>query len=317
MLFTPHNETKKQGTFTFGATINAVTHHSLHATVFQEFWNGFCCQAGNISFTETNEMIFALGNAPKISTPEKGFVLQVHENGVFISARDKNNLIYGFFTLLERIRPISTNENDTVFEIPCCEIQDYAEIPTRMVHLCIFPETKLFFIKKFIRMSAFLRYTHIIVEFWGMLKYDCLKELGLPNAYTKEEIRPLFQETNTLGLKVIPMFNHWGHATASRVNQGKHVILDQNLKLSPLFDISGWNWDIENPATKKLHRQIREELIELCGEGEYFHIGCDEAYGYDNSYEPVVNYINEIEKELQRFGRKTVMWGDMFLLQKD
>jgi hypothetical protein len=169
--------------------------------------------------------------------------------------------------------------------------------------------------RRFIRLVAFLRYTHIVVEFWGMVKYDCLKELAWKEAYSKAEIRPIFQEAQELGLQIIPMFNHWGHATGCRVKTGKHVVLDQNLALEPLFSSTGWEWDLANPEVVELHKNIRNELIELCGEGEYFHIGCDEAYSAETKedFESVVNYINAVANDLEKQGRKTIMWGDMLL----
>ncbi len=67
---------------------------------------------------------------------------------------------------------------------------------------------------------------------------------------------------NELGIEIIPMFNHLGHASASRVMHGKHVVLDQNPKLQPLFSEDGWSWNLDNQNTVKLLRNIREELID-------------------------------------------------------
>ena len=74
------------------------------------------------------------------------------------------------------------------------------------------------------------------------------------------------------------MFNHLGHASASRSSYGRHVVLDQNPRLATLFEPDGWTWCLSNPETLELLRAIRSELIELFGEGGFFHIGCDEAY---------------------------------------
>lgn len=125
-----------------------------------------------------------------------------------------------------------------------------------------------------------LKYTHIVLEFWGMYKYDCLKELSWEQAFSKEEIRPLIQTANDLGMEIILMINHWGHASQCRQMYGKHTVLSQNPKLQYLFSDDGWRWNINTPKTKELLRKIRSELIELCGNGEYFMIGCDEADGF-------------------------------------
>jgi hypothetical protein len=55
--------------------------------------------------------------------------------------------------------------------------------------------------------------------------------------------------------------------------------------------------------------------MELCGDGEYFHIGCDEAESPQSITEAikVANHINNVAKELKKQGRKAIVWGDMLL----
>ena len=132
-----------------------------------------------------------------------------------------------------------------------------------MVHLCIFPETTLLDLKKYIRLFAMLQYTHVVLEFWGSLKFDTLSALAWENAYTKNEIKEVIKEAKFLGIEPIPMFNQLGHATASRFCYGKHVVLDQNPKLQYLFTPDGWTWDINSETVFELFRQIRKELYEL------------------------------------------------------
>ena len=117
-------------------------------------------------------------------------------------------------------------------------------------------------------------------------------------------------------MEIIPMFNHWGHASASRVLHGKHVVLDNDPSLAYLFSPDGWRWAIEKTEVKALLRSIRKELIDLCGEGSCFHIGCDEAYGFtftDENMRTMCAYFSELADELESVGRRALIWGDMFL----
>lgn len=314
MLLNPLEENKHENSFLLGSNVYATTNKVLCAPIFAEFWNNFCYQAGNLHVEECNELIFTIGKIQTLPQPKNGYLLSITPDGVSISACDSQNLIYGFFALLERITPVRLDTAPT-FSLSCCHVRDEGAITTRMAHLCIFPETKLSFVQKFIRICAYFRYTHLIVEFWGTLKFDCLKELGWKNAYSKEEIRPLFHEANTLGLQIVPMFNHWGHASASRLGHGKHVLLDQNPRLALLFDQTGWIWKISSSEVQALQKNIRKELIELCGESDYFHLGCDEAHGANDEKDflEVITYLNEISNELKQQGRKAIIWGDMFL----
>ena len=319
MILSHQHEERLCGNYQFGGQTVCIANEKFDQSIFKELWRGFCCHSGEISFQSSPDLLIRIGDAVELQSPQSGYVMEVTEKGISVAASDVKNLTYAFFALLERIVPLSTQKGKECFSIDCCRIIDDGHVQTRMVHLCILPETELAFVRKFIRLAAFVRYTHIILEFWGTLRYDCLKELAWDSySYSKDEIRPLLQEAQALGLEIVPMFNHWGHASACPVKTGKHVVLDQNLALSPLFSRTGWEWQLSNPQVVALQKKIRAELMELCGEGEYFHIGCDEAYSANTAteFEAVVDYINAINKELNENGRRAIMWGDM-LLHKD
>ena len=149
-----------------------------------------------------------------------------------------------------------------------------------------------------------------------MIKYDCLKELSWEHAFSKEEAKELINEAHELGLKPIPMFNMFGHATASRVAYGKHVVLDQNPKLQYLFTPDGWAWNIASEKVYNLLSEIRKELYELFGETEYFHIGFDEAYYYtihDKERSCLPEFLNRLTNDIVKEGYRPMLWMDMII----
>ena len=312
MIFNPKSFIKTEGSFTFSGNISANAHPCLNKDVIKEFWKNFTFLSSELTVSESDKFIFSVGSADPLPLDGYSYTINVTERGICLYAESESDLLHGFMTLLDRFKAA---EDNTV-EVECCQIKDSAVIKTRMVHFCILPETELWELQRFVRFCGALKYTHIILEFWGMLKYDCLKELSWPHAYTKDEIRPIIDEARDLGLQIIPMFNQWGHASACRVMHGKHVVLDQNPALQTYFSEDGWCWDIRKDKVRALLRQIRNELIELCGDGEYFHIGCDEAYNFDFSKESmdfICDFINEVSREMNAAGRRILAWGDMFL----
>ncbi|MBO5249102.1 MAG: family 20 glycosylhydrolase [Clostridia bacterium] len=320
MIFNPSSLIRTKGSYRLGKDVSAVAHPCLSKAVLSEFWHNFTFQASNLCIAdEINEFRFSVGEAEALSLDGTDYSINVTPAGISVFAENETNLIRGFMTLLDRIK--ATEVNDAVAaEIECCQIKDKPLIPQRMVHLCIFPETERWEVQRFLRACGVLKYTHVILEFWGMLKFDCLKELSWPHAFSKEQIRPILGEANDLGLEIIPAFNHWGHASASRSIHGKHVVLDQNPSLQPYFSENGWCWAIEKPRTKALLHKIREEMCDLCGAGQYFMLGCDEADGFEFSRENMdllCRYLNEITEDLERSGRRPILWGDMFLFKKD
>ena len=318
MFFAPHCAPAKTGCFSFGASVTAAAADCLRNETIRSFWHGFTFRTGELTTTPADGRVFTIGTAERPAVDGADYAINVEETGVCIAADTDAGLIRGFVTLLHRIRPVETADNAPRFELPCGMTRESACIARQMVHFCVFPETELWELEKFIRFCGALKYTHIVVEFWGMFRFACLRELSWPQAYTKEQLKPILREAHDLGMEIIPMFNHWGHASASRVMHGKHVVLDQNPSLWYLFTEDGWTWNIASPKVRALMRQIRAELMELCGEGRYFHLGCDEAYNVDveKTGEVLIDYLNEIAGELAECGRRPIMWGDMLVYRR-
>lgn len=314
MIFT-HNDLgsgANTGEFYIPSKVNALCHPVLNKKVIKEFWKGHTYRLTTLSTTNDDALIFKVGDVEIPSLEENNYAINVMESGIAVVGKDEQCLIQGFMTLIDMIKL----KDDGQAYISTCFVREKLPMQALMAHFCIFPETKLWELEKYIRFCGALKYTHLIIEFWGTLKFDCLKELGWKNAYSKKEIKKLVKLANDLGMQVIPMFNHWGHATSSRVCHGKHVVLDQNPTLSHLFSEDGWCWRYKSQKVKDLLKNIRKELIELCGDGEYFHVGCDEAYGFDYSEQSMIelcSYLNEISAELNSANRKMIMWGDMCL----
>ena len=274
---------------------------------------------GKIRLSESRENCITVGEGEPLALDGSSYAFRVTANGATVVGADYPSLMNGFAAFLERIGfDRSPREPGTkpARAVPCGEERGKPALAVRMVHLCVFPDDNLSFLRKCVRACGMAKYTHIVLEFWGMLQYDCMKELSWEFAYTKEQLRPIIREANAMGMEVIPMFNHYGHASACREINGKHVVLDQNPEYGYLFDSYGWIWNLHEAEVHALHRAIRSELIELCGAGSYFHIGCDEAYrmGSDGAMAAeFCAYVNAIQKEMSAVGRRCILWGDMLL----
>ena len=278
----------------------------------KNLWRSFFLGQGNLSPEPGDENTFRLGTTALPVLPEgKEFALAVDENGAAIVGRDYGGLMRGFMSLLMKIE---YGKNTFTIQ-PVKEQSDY-RIRNRFIHICVFPENDLYFIKKLVRLAALCQYTHIVIEFWGMLQYDCLKELAWPQAFTKDQASEIIQEARELGIEPVPMFNQLGHATASRNCYGKHVVLEQAPELQYLFTPDGWAWNIGSPDVLDLLKQVRAELYDLFGDCEFMHIGCDEAYYI--SKDPALRaklpqYLATLTAQVEAEGRRPMLWMDMLL----
>ncbi len=260
------------------------------------------------------ECTFAVGNVALPSLPSGSeYALAVNEKGIAIVGRDYNSLMRGYFAMLMKIE-WELGKSD-LFIRECDEVSNY-KISNRMIHICIFPETTLIQLKRLVRLIGALQYTHIVIEFWGTLKYDALPALAWENAFTKDEISKVIKEARELGLEVIPMFNSLGHASGSRSCFGKHVALDNDSSLYYLFTPDGWAWDLENEEVWELLKKIRLELYALFGECEYFHLGLDESHIHNsNSYlsSRLPYYLSRLTNEVASENKRPMIWMDMLL----
>jgi len=289
-----------------------------------ELWNNFTANKSQLEVVpvdgaEGNARISLNKDEVRKLVTDYEYEVECREEGIDISYSESIGLIHAFSTILQLIGAYRRKTGD--FAVKCIHIQDKPALKMRGMHLCVFPETKLLFLKKLVSLCGLYKCTHIVLEFWGMLKLDTLDVLSWQQAYTKDDLAPIFAIGRALGLEFIPMYNHMGHATMSRFKAGKSVVLDQAPEYEELFVPGGWTWDIKNPETLELLKNIREELCEVFPEGEYFHIGCDETYALDHRFdgydkednESFINYVNDVAKHLKSIGRKPVMWADMFI----
>ncbi len=264
----------------------------------------------DFSFTD-DDTVFSIGNAAPVDIGDAEYVINVTEEGVFVKGKDYKCAVRGFLSLLQRI--FCYGKNDYRIEAAC--IRDSAKLPFRAVHICLLPEYTVNTIRKVIRTCGMAKYTHIVLETWGSIKLDALKELSWPQGHSKETVRDLVLEANAMGMEVIPFFQHLGHAALARMGYaGKHTVLDQDLSLEYLFypKSYGWVWNFKDPEVKALLKKVRDELCDLFGEGEYFHLGCDEA-GMEFDADELCEWLREVQDDLSEKGRRGIIWGDMLL----
>jgi len=307
--------------FIFGEEITICADNKLNFDEISTLMWGFCSKSIKCKVTDGIKNEIYIGNADIIPLEKDDeFTVNITKDGIAIIGADTNCLLRGFMSFLMSIITEQPINDKPVFSAQCLITHGKFDVKNRMVHICIFPETTFIMFRKLVRLCAVLQYTHIIIEFWGMLKFDCMKELAWPCAFKKDDVRKVIEEAKDLGIIPIPMFNHFGHASQSRGLNGKHVVLDQNPSLSYLFTPDGWAWDIQSEKVLSILSDIRHELYELFGEGEYIHLGCDEAYIYGNGFiehEKVANFFERITHESVNEGRIPMLWGDMLVCKEE
>ncbi len=264
----------------------------------------------NITYSDCDTKIL-IGDYTVEDRGNDEYVINITEKGVYIEGSNYSTLMSGFYSLLEMIFCYGKYD----YRVDLGLIKETGKVKMRAIHICLFPDYSFELIRKYIRAAAVCKYTHIILETWGALKLDSLKELAWEHGLSKEQVRELVAETNALGMEMIPFFQHLGHASLSRLGfSGKHVVLDQNPELEYLYypRTYGWVWNFKSEEVRTLLKNVRHELMDLFGKGEYFHLGCDES-GYEFDSDELADYLNQVNADLKAHGRRPIIWGDMLL----
>lgn len=295
--------------------IKAKAHPFLNNDTIRKLWNSFTFTESTLELEECDDLVFIIGDvkAPALM-PGKEYALFANKNGAAVRGESYGALCRGVFDLLMQIEVDDTSKEALI--IKEFSRTDSFTMKNRMIHFCIFPETDRARFIKLIRLAGTLGFTHAVIEFWGTYKYNCFPEFGWDGAYTADEVRELIKEIRAFGMEPIPMINHLGHAASCRITGGKHVVLDRFPKLHRLFTPDGWCWNIFNPEALDILRKMRAELYELFGEGEYFHVGVDEAYMFSETPElraVLADYLSTLTKQISKEGRRAMIWMDMFL----
>ena len=260
-----------------------------------------------------------------VKKPE-GYSISAKDGRIRIVAADAAGARYAVRTLFQLSVPRRGVRTTSGFLIPECEVEDAPALGWRGTHFCWFPENSEFDLTRALYLSALFKFNYVIIENWGAFRSERHPWYGWPQGQmTPDAVRRLAATAKKLGVTLVPQLNVYGHASLCRRDSGKHAALDLHPEYAPLFEPdSGWNWCLTNPETYTVQAELADELWELFGKPDCFHIGCDEAEpfkcpacrakGDAALFEKVVRF------HADRFaarGVKVMMWHDMLLEKGD
>lgn len=295
---------------------------ALFAEMYRNFTGGVGRLRTAVSHAAVSSAVLALAPAEpeKADVGANDYTLTVRDGRADLYFSDGRAFSHAFCTLLKLLEVRATKGGGRM-TLPLGIVEDAPALAFRALHLCVFPESPYGRMRRLVRLAGLLGYSHIVLEFWGMFPYRTERAFGRRAAYTRRQIRRIAADAAALGAEIVPMLNIYGHASQNRVGRGKHTVLDRHPQLAPYFETNGWNWNLANPDTMPLQKRLIGELLDVCGAGGYFCIGCDEAYDYagDRIYagrdatQILIDHINGIAAFLKARGRTPIMWADMLL----
>jgi hexosaminidase len=257
----------------------------------------------------------------------EGYLLQVN-NAVTIRANSAVGVFYGTQTLLQILK-LDTNHS----LVPKGTARDYPLTGYRSQMIDVGRRYyQMNYLEEQIREMAWYKMNMLHLHFtdWDGFRLVSEKYPGLATypAYTKADVRRLQDVAKHYHVIIVPEIDLPAHAKAI-------TDYDPSLRFSCSAMDSGhwegsrnggWMLDITRPEVRAWIKGLLDEFIPEF-DGPYFHIGCDEwefeakqwdcpelvaamkAKGYAHPTDVLVEWINEVNKQVKSYGKTTQIWN--------
>lgn len=257
---------------------------------------------------------------------DEAYAMAAKPGALEIRARTAKGVKWALMTLRQLAQPKRGTLTVEGYEVPAFTLKDAPELSFRGLHVCAFPENGIPKIERMIRMAAYYKFNHVVLEQWGTFRSEKYPWYGWKDGYlTVAECRRLASVARDLGVTLIPQLNVFGHATAARSMAGKNAHLDRAPAYQPIFEpLAGWNWCLSNPHAKEVIAGLIDELHAAFGRPPFFHLGCDEATPPScaaccaSDYRALLaEHVRAAADQVEKLGARPMMWHDMLLKQGD
>lgn len=241
---------------------------------------------------------------------QEGYIMEIYNNQVIISASEKAGLFYGLQTLAQLLE----DANEKGIEIPACVITDYPDIEYRAVHLDLKHHLDAgYYYYDLIDRLAGIKINAVIIEFEDKLRYRKAPLVGAPHAISIEEFAALSRYAKERFIEISPLVQGLGHASFILKHEEYRSLRD-----NPESD---WAFDPLNPGTYELQFALYEDAMSATPYGKYLHVGGDEVGELGKSenarksgmtpFQLQMYWLNKVCKFAAEHNRIPIFWDDM------
>lgn len=259
---------------------------------------------------ETGVISFAIGDDADLPEHEEGYVLEMADGNVKITARQEVGLFYGYQTLLQ----IAEEARDLDKKIPACRIIDYPDIPVRSVHLDLKHHLDaMHYYYGLVDRLANLKINSVIIEFEDKLAYRKVPEIGTSQSVSIDEFAALSRYAYDRHIRISPLVQGLGHAS--------FILKHEKFKALRDNPASEWAFDPLNPETYELQFALYEDAMLATPFGQFLHVGGDEVGELGKSarakasgmepFELQMHWLQQVCNFAREKGRIPIFWDDM------
>jgi hexosaminidase len=240
----------------------------------------------------------------------EGYILEILNHQVSITAKEQAGIFYGIQTLQQLIQDAS----DQGITIPAIKITDFPNIPYRAIHLDLKHHLDgMHYYYSMMDKLASIKVNAVIVEFEDKLRYTRYPEVGARDAISVEEFAMLSKYAKDRNIEISPLVQGLGHASFILKHESMKDVRD-DIK-------SDWVFDPLNPRTYDVQFSLYDDALAATPYGKYLHVGGDEVGDLGKSelarksgksaFDLQMSWLRKVCDYAERHGRKVIFWDDM------
>lgn len=254
-------------------------------------------------------IVFKIDSVKAFTSPE-GYILDINNGYVTITARGQAGLFYGTQTLAQLIE----DARDQKIAIPACTITDYPDVDYRAIHLDLKHHLdSLSYYYDMMDRLADVKVNAVMIEFEDKLKYERSPAVGASHAISISDFEALSNYAHERNIEISPLVQGLGHAS--------FILKHPEFKELRDDSTSDWSFDPLNPATYDVQFNLYRDAIQATPHGKYLHVGGDEVGKLGMSERAKKSGLKPIELQMhwltmvcnfaKEHGRIPIFWDDM------
>ncbi len=257
-----------------------------------------------------------VGGAVKPALAEQAYRLTMKPGEIEIAANAGAGLFYGAQSVLQLLRADGPGR----WTLPAGVITDWPALELRFVHWDVkHQQPRLETLKRYIDWAAFFKANAIGFEMEDKYEYPSHPVIGVPGAYTKEQMRELTAYALERFVQLVPQIQSPAHmAYVLKHEEFAHLRADGSNYQACLCD----------EEAVRLMEDMYQDMIDATPGVEYFHVSTDEVYyagicdkcqeqrpfNDENRSLTWAGFVNRMHDWLAARGRKMLCWVEYPLL---
>ncbi|MEO6720009.1 MAG: glycoside hydrolase family 20 zincin-like fold domain-containing protein, partial [Ferruginibacter sp.] len=299
-----------------GLTASSLRSLFLQGTSTRPVLNGLLANLPLSQKAGTGVLVLKISTDKNIPLSGEGYVIELRNNQVMITARSQAGLFYGGQTLLQLLE----DAQDQQISIPACRITDYPDVDYRAIHLDLkhHVDAGNYYYQMIDRLAA-IKINAVIIEFEDKLRYRKAPIVAAGNAISVDEFIILSKYAKERNIEISPLIQGLGHAEFILKHQ-RYANLRDTIT-------SDWSFDPMKPETYELQFSLYEDAIAATPYGKYLHVGGDEVghlgmseLSKKSGLTPLqlqMRWLTKVSEFAIKHNRIPIFWDDMVFKLSD